>query len=144
MAQILATGFQRAAKTSRVEVGIGTFLNFASWEAAETGVDLPTTNFGSYDVVRAETFAEGIMGVLGCELKFGGAWDANFRPTANPPGLYPRDDLANVRFTTSRTDGTVWAFTYVRIRSVTNSGEVNGLVLFSVTDAKNQGAFTRP
>ena len=68
MAQILATGFQRAAKTSRVEVGFGTFLAFASYEAVETGVDLPTTNFLSYDVARSETFAEGIMGVLSCEI----------------------------------------------------------------------------
>lgn len=140
---LLGTGTQRASKTSRVQVG-GTFLTYASYEATAMGADLPTTNFESYNVARAETFAEGILGVLSCEFKFGGAWDAGARPTQSPPGLFPRDDLATVNLITSRTDGTAWAFTFARIRSVTNSGGVDQLVLFNVTDAKSQGTFTYP
>lgn len=140
---LLGTGTQRAAKTSRVQVG-GTFLTYASYEAKAMGADLPTTNFESYNVPRAETFAEGIMGVLSSDFSFGGAWDAGTKPTGNPPGLFPRDDLANVNLLTSRLDGTAWSYTFARIRGVTNSGAVEQLVLFNVTDAKNQGPFTYP
>lgn len=140
---ISGTGTQRAAKTSRVTVGSQN-LAYASWEAASRVADLPTTNFESYNATDAETYEEGIGGVLGCDFKFGGSWDAATKPTANPPGLYPRDDLASVSLVTSRTDGTAWAFAYARIRGVSNSGSVEGLVLFNITDAKNQGRFTRP
>ena len=143
MPQIIGTGQQRAAKTSRVQIGSQN-LTFASWEANVVGADLPTVNFESYNAVDNETYAEGIMGVLSCDIKYGGNWDAGTKPTANPPGLYPRDDLANTSLITSRTDGTAWNFPYSRIRGVTNSGSVEGLVLFNVTDAKNQGRFTRP
>ena len=141
--QILGTGTQRASKTSRVQIGAQS-LTFASYEATATGVDLPTTNFESYNVPNAQTFAEGIMGVLGSDFKFGGAWDAGTKPTANPPGLFPRDDLANVVLTTSRLDGTAWSYPFSRIRSITNSGTVDALVLFNVADAKNQGIFSYP
>ena len=139
----LGTGTQRAAKGSRVQVG-GTFLTFASFEATETGAEVPTTNFNSYNEGRAESFAEGIMGILSSDFKFGGLWDAGFRPTQNPPGLYPRDDLGSVNLMTHRTEGTVWSYPLARIRGVTNSAEVEGGVAFNVTDAKNQGPFTRP
>ena len=140
---LLGTGTQRAAKTSRVLVG-STFLTFASFEATATGAEIPTTNFSSYNAARAESFAEGIMGVLSSDFKFGGGWDAGFRPTQNPPGLYPRDDLATVQLMTSRLEGTIWDYPLARIRSVTNSGEVEGIVAFNVTDAKNQGPFSYP
>lgn len=140
---LLGTGTQRAAKTSRVQVG-SQFLTYASFDVTVNGADLPTTNFESYNVPRAETFAEGIQGILSSDFKFGGAWDAGTKPTGTPPGLYPRDDLANVSLITSRLDGTNWAFTYARIRSITQSSAVEGLVLFNVQDAKNQGVFTNP
>lgn len=141
--QLLGTGTQRAAKTSRVQVG-GTFLTYSSFDTKAIGQDLLTTNFESYNVPQAQTFTEGILGTLSSDFSFGGAWDAGTKPTGNPPGLYPRDDLANVNLITSRTDGTQWSYPYVRIRSVNNSGNVDGLVLFNVSDAKNQGSFTYP
>ena len=141
--QLVGTGTQRAARNSRVTVG-GQALAFASWEAAMTSNDLPTVNFESYNVADDVTYSEGVGGIVNCEAKFGGAYDAGSRPMATPPGLYPRDNLASVVFITSRTDGTQWAFTYMRIRTVTNSGMVEQLVLFNVTDAKNQGRFTFP
>jgi hypothetical protein len=142
---LLGTGTQRAAKTSRVQLGSGgAFLTFASFDVRVIGADLPTTNFESYNVPRAETFAEGIQGILSCDFSFGGAWDAGTKPTNNPPGLYPRDDLPNVNLITSRIDGTAWGFTYARIRGTTQGSTVEGLVLFNVNDAKNQGPFTYP
>lgn len=143
MPAIIGTGTQRAAKTSRVQIGSQN-LTFASFEANVSAADLPTVNFESYNTADAETYGEGLYGVLNCDVRFGGNWDAGTKPTNNPPGLYPRDDLASVSLITSRTDGTSWGFAYMRIRATGNSGSVEGLVLFNVTDAKNQGRFTRP
>lgn len=149
MAAILTTGAQRAAKLSRVQVGSQN-LAMASWEATAQGADLPTVNFESYNGVTGETYAEGLYGVLSCDGRFGGAWDAGgggaggSKFTANPPGLYVRDDLSNVSLFVNRNDSTFWGFTYMRIRGVNNSAAVEGLVLFNVSDFKNQGRFTYP
>lgn len=149
MASILLTGAQRAAKLSRIQVGAQN-LALASWEATMTGADLPTVNFESYNAVAAETFAEGIMGIVSADGRFGGAWDAGgggaggSKFTANPPGIYPRDDLANVLLYVNRTDSTFWNFIYMRIRGVNISAAVEGLVLFNVSDWKNQGRFVYP
>lgn len=140
---IAGTGTQRAAKTSRVQVS-STNLAFASWEANVTSADLVTVNFESYNAGDNETYDEGLHGVLACAMRYGGMYDASANPFVNPPGLYVRDDLSSLSFVTSRTDGTAWSFPYSRIRGVTNSGAVDGLVLFNVTDSKNQGRFTAP
>lgn len=145
---ILNTGTQRAAKTSRVQVGSQN-LAYASWEANLSAADLPTVNFESYNSQDNETYDEGLHGVLKCGLRFGGAWDANTNPFASPPGLYVRDDLGyqtgGVTFITSRLDANLnWAFPIVRVRGATNSGTVDGLVLFNVSEAMNQGRFTVP
>lgn len=140
--QLLGTGKQRAAKTCRISVG-ATFLTFASWECNLTGEDFPTGNFESYNVANAQSYDEGIMGFLACDVRFGGDWDAGTNPFGNPPGLYPRDDLATVSFFTSRIDNVNWSFPYLRLRSATNGGEVHGKVTFSVS-GKNQGVFTYP
>lgn len=143
MPAIIGTGTQRAAKTSRVQVA-SQYLAFASFDAKVSGADLSTVNFESYNAVTGETYAEGIMGVLSCDFNFGGAWDAATKPTGTPPGLYPRDDLANVSLITARQDGTAWTFPYSRIRGTNQGSNVEGLVLFEVSDAKNQGRFTFP
>lgn len=141
---IAGTGTQRAAKTSRVQVG-AQFLTFASWEANVTKAEALTTNFESYNTANADTYEEGIAGVLSCAFRFGGAWDAAAKPFGAAPGLYPRDDLQTVNLLLSRLDGTTyWNFPYARVRGCTNSGSVEGLVLFNVTDAKNQGVFSLP
>jgi len=147
MAFILSTGNQRAAKTSRVTVGgpqgTGSVLTFASYNVDVKGEDLNTTNFQSYNAGLGESFDEGIMGILGASLKFGGAWDAGFNPFDSPPGLYPRDNLANLYFYPSQLDGIPWWFPYARLRDASNSGEVRGLVMFSC-GGQNQGKFIYP
>lgn len=140
--ELLGTGKQRAGKTSRVTVG-ALNLTFASWEASLTGDDLSTVNFESYNVAAANTYDEGILGVIGADLRFGGDWDAGTNPLGNPPGLYPRDDLATVAFFTSRLDVISWAFPYVRVRNATNGAAVKDKVTFAVS-GKNQGIFTSP
>ena len=149
MAQILATGWQRAAKSSRVSVG-GTALAFSSWSAGVKGTDLVTNNFLSYDAANGEAYDEGILGFLSCGGQYGGDWDASVNPidfTANtPPGLYPRDNLAEVEFYTSIVDNVSWAFPYQRIRGCTVgvTEADNAKVTFVVDDYKNQGIFDFP
>lgn len=139
--QLLGTGKQRSAKTCRIAVGSGPqHLTFASFEVNMKGDDLPTVNFESYNVSDANTFDEGILGKIGCDLRFGGDWDAGTTPIPDPPGLYPRDDLSNLLFIVNRTDSTQWDFPYARLRSSTNGGEVNGKVTFQCS-GMNQGFF---
>lgn len=64
-------------------------------------------------------------------------------PLGNPPGLYPRDDLATVLFYTSILDNVFWTFPYIRLRSATNGSDVKGKVSFNCA-GKNQGPFTSP
>jgi len=126
----------------------GSQLAFASWEAAVKGDDLETTNFESYDATALqgpETYSEGIKGVLSCDLRFGGDWDAGDNPLnpPEPPGLYPRDDLETLVFNVSRVDAYVWEFPYARLRSATNGGEVKGKVSFQCS-GMGQGPFSYP
>lgn len=148
MAQVLSTGWQRAAKLSRVQV-LAQFLAYASWEANMLLADLPTVNFESYNATDDATYAEGIGGVIGSDFKFGGAWDSNQKPFGTIPGLYPRDNAGPINLIPSRAgtgggDGVQWNYPLARIRGVGTSGTVEGLVLFNVTDAKSQGRFTYP
>lgn len=138
MAQILNTGKQRAGKGSRITVGTGnTRLNHTKWSVNSKADDLDTVNFESLGL------DEGIAGVLGCELAFGGAWDAGLNVLVDPPGLYPRDDLPSLRFYENVTDAQSWLFTYARLRSANNGAEVRGLVTFDCS-GMSQGAFTSP
>jgi hypothetical protein len=141
MAQLLGTGKQRASKTSRVLVG-ATALTFSSWEAAMNYEDFPTTNFESFNVIKGESFDEGIGGTLGCDLRFGGDWDAGTNPLG-PPGLFPRDDLASLSFFTSRLDAILWSFAFARLRSATNSAQIGQKVAFNC-GGKSQGNFNFP
>lgn len=143
--QLLNTGKQRAGKTSRVNIGgvAGNNLTFASWECTLEGEDYSTVNFESYNVAQAQTFDEGILGPLSASIRFGGDWDAGKNPVQDPPGLYPRDDLASLNLYTSRLDNISWAFPYVRLRNATNSAEVKGKVAFNCS-GRNQGVFTFP
>jgi hypothetical protein len=146
MAQILATGKQRAAKSSRVSVD-GTALAFASWAANVEGEDIPTENFLSYDAATAQAYGEGILGFLNCSGDFGGDWDAGVNPidftAAAPPGLYPRDDLPNTEFYTSIVDGVFWNFPYLRIRGSNVGAQVKAQITFTA-NYKNQGVFDFP
>lgn len=146
--QVLNTGFQRAAKTCQIGINSGAqLLAFSSWEVKLAGEDLKTTNFDSWDNAVLETFDEGIMGTLSADVSFGGDWDASMNPVdgAAPPGLYPRDDLGNVTFSTSRLDLAItdWSFPYLRLRGATNGGKIGDKVTFDCS-GMNQGPFTRP
>lgn len=146
MAQILATGSQRAAKTSRI-ITDGETLAFASWNARVEGEDLPTENFTSWDATAEQAYNEGILGFLGCTGDFGGDWDASMNPidytAQTPPGLYPRDDLPQTFFYTSIVDDVYFQFPYLRIRTSEVGANVKELVTFSC-GYMNQGPFDFP
>lgn len=134
--QTLNTGYQRAGKNSRVQIN-ATNLKKARWNVNENLEEIDTVNFesGGYD--------EGIGGISGCDWSLGGLWDANKNAFDDPPGLYPRDDLATLRFYENVTDNVRWSFTYARVRSATNGAEVRQGVTFE-SSGKSQGSFTRP
>lgn len=140
--QLIGTGSQRAGKASQVLI-LGVPLSFASWNADVSAADLPTPNFESYDLATDTLFDEGLNAVLTCNVTFGGDWDAGLNPLDEPPGLYPRDDLATVVFMVNQTDATNWAFPYVRLRSAKSAAAVGSLVTFEC-GGKNQGSFTYP
>ena len=133
---------QRAAKTSRILTD-GNALTFASWNVDEDAQDLDTVNFESWNTARAETYDEGLYGVLGAKIRFGGDWDASANPFDSPPGLYIRDDLSNTFFYESRIDSVFYEFPYIRLRGTSNGAEVRGKVLFSCS-GMNQGPYDRP
>lgn len=136
------TGYQRAGKTSRIVV-TGVPLAYSSWEVNEKTTDLDTMNFESYNVAAAESFGEGIHDGVECDLRGAGDWDAHAAPFGSPPGLYVRDDLANLLYYTSRIDNVFWTFPFARLRSATNGAEVKNKVTFSFS-GMSQGPFTPP
>jgi hypothetical protein len=140
--QILGTGKQRAGKTSRILVGT-TPLAFSSWENTVTKEDYGTVNFESYNVVAGDTYDEGIGGPIACSSRAGGDWDAGTNPLGNPPGLYPRDELAQLAMFVSRLDATEWLFPFFRVRSSVNGTDVRGKVSFNFS-GMNQGPFSWP
>ncbi len=145
--QLIGTGKQRAAKSSRISVE-NQPLTYASWNANVTGDDLDTVNFSSFvndGSSNGNSYSEGILGIVKCDLDFGGDWDAGTNAFDDqPPGLYPRDDLDNLEFDISVPDGlTGWFFGFARIRTAKNGGEVKNKVTFSCT-GMNQGIFSYP
>ena len=154
---LLGSGTQRAAKSSRVEIG-GTALSFSSWSAKAEAADLITTNFNSFDTTSSgvyssdgvspagQSYEEGIMGVLKSSCSYGGDWDAGLNPVdiAAPPGLYPRDDLPSIALIVAVFDDAFWFYPWQRIRGCSNSGQVADKVTFTVDSAMNQGSFSFP
>jgi hypothetical protein len=136
MAQILNTGYQRSSKNSRVVVG-GENLKNNKWTAEETGDDLDTVNFESSGL------DEGIKGIFGVAITYGGDWDAAYNFFDDPPGIYPRDDLQDLQLYLNVADDTFWDFYYSRINSCNNSSSVRDKVSFDAS-GKSQGDYTRP
>ena len=140
--ELLGTGTQRSGKASRITIGAD-ILTFTNWKVDQQVNDLETTNFTSYDETTDASYGEGITGIDVCNITFGGAWDASANPYDDPPGLYPRDDLADVAFYTNIVDNVSWVFDYIRLRSTSNGAEVSGLVTFTCS-GMSQGIYTQP
>lgn len=138
MAEILTgTGAQRSGKTAKVTVN-GEAIVLQSYNVQQRGDDLDTVNFES------EGYDEGILGIEGLDWNFRGDWNASRTPWTDPPGIYPRDDLAHLRFFL-HTDGAQerWYMRYARVRSANNGAEVRGKVTYEA-GGKSQGVFLTP
>jgi hypothetical protein len=152
MAQILGTGLQRAGRNSRISCE-GQNLNLTKWDVGWTVGDEDTTNFGSQTAVIGATLgsniymsSEGIFTISDFEWSLSGLWDAGANPVdiTSVPGIFPRDDLANLLFFVT-TVGVApdWDFEYARVRSSKNGTEVKGTVSFEAS-GKNQGLVSIP
>lgn len=136
MSNLLGTGKQLAGKNSKILVD-NTVMNHSSWLANYRTGDIDLTNFDS------ATNSEGIKTLNKVELSFGGDWDALSNPYDDPPGLFPRDDLPNLKFYHEATGTVLWDFEFARIRSASNGAEVRGKINFSCS-GMSQGAFLIP
>lgn len=140
----LASGSQRAGKTSRILIGSfggGSVLTYSSWDLNYVTEQLPTTNFESWNVGFGDSLGERIHGPVEADVRFGGDWDAAFNPFGTPPGLFVRDDLAQVNLVINRFDATFWNLPWMSVLQAHNSTDVKGKVLFDVT-GKTNGVFT--
>ncbi len=127
---------QRSGKNSRIDVS-GNTLAFAKWDVSFGVKDLDTTNFES------NGYGEGISGIEQADISFGGDWDAGENPFDTPPGIYPRDDLAALKFYENVIDNIYWSFAYARLRSCKNGASVDGKVTFE-TSGMSQGVVAVP
>jgi hypothetical protein len=142
---ILATGSQRAGKTSQVNAN-NTALAFSSYNVTVSGEDHSTNNFNSWDAAGwdgGQAFDEGLLCFVKADIDFGGDWDAGVNPYDDPPGLFPRDDFPNLKLFTSIIDVVDFDFAYMRIRSAKTGAEATGSVTFEVS-GMSQGSFTLP
>jgi hypothetical protein len=126
----------RSGKRGSVSVQ-GAQMALQEFDAEYHGDDLDTTNF------EDQGFDNGLIGIVGCNINFKGNWDSAQKPTGNPPGLYPRDDLTNVVATPSTIDNTPWNLPLARVLSSKNNTPVRGTVGFE-TSLKSSGTFTPP
>ena len=103
-----------------------------------SGEDLDTTNFESGG------FDEGVLGIELLAFAFKGDWRPERNYLMNPPGLFPRDDLANVKLFPSTDDlANFWDIPCARVLKAHQTCPVKGVVSFDV-DLKSNGKFVRP
>jgi len=126
----------RAGKNSRIIVA-GATLNLNEYSADERADDLDLTNFESGGV------EEGTDGIHVVEFSVKGSWDGGRNPYGDPPGIYPRDNLAGVFLYINVADNVKWSLPKVRILSARNSSAVRQLVNFEAS-GKSNGPYTRP
>jgi hypothetical protein len=151
--QTLGTGYQRSGRNSRIAIGsnsAGTSLALAKWEVTWDTGDQDTTNFTSQQA-NNHMATEGIYDVDEFPWSMDGDWDANnifcnnITSPASFPGIFPRDDLANLYFIINTNDSPTpyWLYPYARVRSAKNGTAVKEKVSFSAS-GKNQGLVTVP
>lgn len=134
---ISGMGYQRSGKLTRIMIN-GVRLSMASWEVDPEGVDLNSNNFESHG------FDQGTIGFIKARWQFSGDWDAGLNSFEDPPGLYMRDDLANLLFYNNTQDKVLWSFPIARVLRARNSAVTNrGKVHFEASGVSN-GPFLYP
>ena len=127
-----SVGHWRAGKGSRTTVE-GQNLKKSKWDITYSADDLDTNTFEGNGVDQGE------IGILMIDWNLGGNWDAQLNALSDPPGLYPRSDLGDVKFYTSISDNVFWDLPNNRVLSSKNGAEVRGLVTFE-SSGKIQGS----
>lgn len=125
----------RAGKNSRVQVN-GTNMTSTRWSTTLRADDLDTTNFEnvSINLQGAQAVAEsGLIGVQGLDWEIGTLWDAGQNPMSDPPGLYMRDDGANMKLFTNVADNKYWYLPTWRCFNSRSETTARGLVMFSAS-----------
>jgi hypothetical protein len=130
------TDGQRAGKLARVQVN-GLPLQYGTANVDMKTDDLDTTNFES------EGYDQGTIGIVGCDIDFGGLFDAHRNPYDDPPGVYPRDDLGNVEIIENLFDNLGWIFPFMRVLSSKNGMLVRDRVTHECS-GKSNGPFATP
>jgi hypothetical protein len=128
---------RRAGKNGRMKINGQTIMTARLWETTERGDDLDGTSFESAG------FEEGEIGVQVVEIRFELLWDAAKNPADDPPGLYPRADLAGVQLFENVTDNVFWELPLARVLECTNSNAVRGIITYTGR-MKSQGEYFRP
>jgi len=128
-------GHQRAGKGARITVG-GAALNYGEFNCEDKADDLDETNFESGGI------EQGTIGIEWVEYDASGYYDASNNPY-DTPALFPRDNLANMRFYINSAESAQWIFTLARVLSAKNGAPVRQLITFAWS-GKSQGPFSRP
>lgn len=124
-----------------MQVGVGAAvrqLRSVEYTITDRGDDADTTDF------EDQGADSGLIGIIGCDITFTGHYNFAEQPGLAPPGIFPRDDLANVRLYLSRTEDKFYDFPLVRVLECsTRVGVRAGAVTFDGR-MKSQGPYTRP
>lgn len=113
-------------------------LRKSKWDVDLKGDDLDGTNFDSGGV------DEGFIGIVGIDWNLGGLWDSSLDALADPPGLYPRDNLGTVILGINASDAYYWNLPANRVLSSKNGAEVRQAVTFDSSGKINGGPFYMP
>ena len=137
-----STAIALAGTRGRVQIG-SVNLTQAKWSVKPKGNYLPSTNFESVDTGDLLTYAEGIFGILECDVSFSGLWDA----AANPHStflLISGTIIDNVKIFLDKRD-IFRCFTFVEfaVVDVSVDDDVTGMLMVSV-NGKSNGVFSYP
>ncbi len=128
-------------KNSRVTVGSGpTILKATDWDYTHEADDGDLTNSESTGC------EEGNTGIQRVSWNIKGKWDLKLNPEVDPPGFYPRNDLASVKFIPSNPDVatvTPMILALARVLSVRATMNVRQNIEYAAS-GKSQGPFTLP
>ncbi len=128
------SGKQRAGKGCRLSVA-GVILRATNIDWQGRGDDLDTTNY------ECNGQEQGTIGIFGDDMNVEAYWDASANPIDSnvAPGIYPRDNLANVYAYINVVDNTFWLAALARVLTCSTSHPVRGLVGFKASMKSNAG-----
>ncbi len=128
-------GSYYAGKGSRAQVE-ATNLRKTDWNVDYKTDKIDTSNF------EGGGFDQSIVGLYGADWGISGLWDASgSQQLSDPPGLYPRYDLGDVKLYLNVTAALFWEFTQNTVTSAKNSTQVRDAVKFEAAACAN-GAFS--